>query len=105
MIHAFKGIEREGRISVVVRRDAAAVSLTVRDNGVGIDPVTASRLLERHEREAEEGSKVMGLENVIHRLYFFYPNQNDVVVIRQIDPGGTEITLRIPTEVEPCIPS
>ena len=105
VIHAFKGIEREGRISVVVRRDAAAVSLTVRDNGVGIDPVTASRLLERHEREAEEGSKVMGLENVIHRLYFFYPNQNDVVVIRQIDPGGTEITLRIPTEVEPCIPS
>ncbi len=105
VIHAFKGIDRPGRIFVGVRREGSILTLSVRDNGVGIEAETAHRLLEPHSRDVEHDSKVMGLENVIHRLYFFYPDEPDVVTIRS-EPGcGTEIVIKINTEVEPCIPS
>jgi sensor histidine kinase YesM len=104
VIHAFKGIDRAGEIEVRVWKDNALVYLSVRDNGVGIDQETAARLLERHSRDVDQDSKVMGLENVIHRLYFIYPDQDDVIAIHS-DPGrGTEILIRIDTEVKPSIP-
>lgn len=105
VIHAFKGVERTGHILISARQEGTVLTLSVRDNGIGIDPETADRLLQRHERDIDQGSKVMGLENVIHRLYFFFPDENDVVSIDHPDGGGTEISIRIDTEVEPCIPS
>lgn len=105
VIHAFKGIEGVGHISISVRRESSVIFLSVRDNGIGITPETAARLLLPHDRDVDQGSKVMGLENVIHRLYFFYPDHDDVVAIHQPETGGTEILIRIDTEVEPCIPS
>ena len=44
-----------------------------------------------------------GLENVIQRCYFFYPDVEDVVEIHSEIGGGTEIVININTEVEPCI--
>ena len=105
VIHAFKGIERAGTISIRVWKEDSIVCLSVSDNGIGIDRETSRRLLEHHAREVNPESKVMGLENVIHRLYFFYPDQDDVVSIRGEPGEGTEILIRIDTEVEPCIPS
>jgi two-component system, sensor histidine kinase YesM len=105
VIHAFKGVDRHGEIAVRVGKEGSVVSLLVEDNGIGIDPETTRRLLERHTRDVEEESKVMGLENVIHRLQFFYPDQPDVVSIVGEHDRGTRITIRIDTEVEPCIPS
>ncbi|MFW6356162.1 MAG: sensor histidine kinase [Spirochaetota bacterium] len=104
VIHAFKGVTRPGRIAVRVWKEGSVVCLSVRDNGIGIGKETANRLLERHSRDVDHDSKVMGLENVIHRLYFFYPDQEDVVTIRSDPEWGTEILIRIDTEVEPCIP-
>jgi two-component system, sensor histidine kinase YesM len=105
VIHAFKGVDRPGQISVRVWKEEAIVCLSVRDNGIGIRPETASRLLERHDRDVDHDSKVMGLENVIHRLHFFFPDQTDVVTIHSDPDQGTDIRIRINTEVEPCIPS
>jgi LytS/YehU family sensor histidine kinase len=105
VIHAFKGIERDGHIAVRVRKESTILSLEVRDNGIGIDPETAARLLERHSRDVDHDSKIMGLENVIHRLHFFYPEHDDVITIRSDPDWGTAIQIRIDTEVEPCIPS
>ena len=104
VIHAFKGIDRDGVITISVWKEGAVVCLSVRDNGIGIDEATTARLMGPHERDVEHDSKVMGLENVIHRLQFFYPEQGDVVSIRTAIEEGTEILIRINTEVEPCIP-
>lgn len=104
VIHAFKGIDRAGKIEVRIWKTGAIVYLQVRDNGIGIDPDTAARLLERHSREIDQDSKVMGLENVIHRLYFIFPNQDDVISITGIPGEGTEIVIRINMEVTPSIP-
>ncbi|HKJ86232.1 MAG TPA: histidine kinase [Spirochaetia bacterium] len=105
VIHAFKGIDRPGRISIAAQKERSVLTLSVRDNGIGIDPETARRLLEPHSRDVEHDSKVMGLENVIHRLHFFYPDDPHVVTIESTPGCGTEIIIRIDTEVEPCIPS
>jgi sensor histidine kinase YesM len=105
VIHAFKGIDRTGRITVRVWKEEPVLCLSVRDNGIGIERETADRLLGSHSRDGDHGSKVMGLENVIHRLYFFFPEQEDVVTIDSDPERGTEILIRIHTEVEPCIPS
>ncbi|MFW6313702.1 MAG: sensor histidine kinase [Spirochaetota bacterium] len=105
VIHAFKGIDRPGKISIEVRREQSILTLSVRDNGIGIDADTAHRLLEPHSRDVDHDSKVMGLENVIHRLHFFFPDEPDVVTIESDPAWGTEIVIRIDTEVEPCIPS
>lgn len=105
VIHAFKGVERDGRITISVWKTGSVVNLSVGDNGIGIARETADRLLEHRSREVEPDSKVMGLKNVIHRLYFFFPEQADVVTINSVPDEGTEIVIRIDTETEPCIPS
>jgi sensor histidine kinase YesM len=105
VIHAFKGTDRDGHIDISVWKEGSEVLLSVRDNGIGIAQETAGRLLEHRSRDVDPDSKVMGLKNVIHRLYFFYPEHEDVVTIERVAGGGTEIRIRIDTEVEPCIPS
>lgn len=105
VIHAFRGIDHQGAISITAVRLGSVLVLTVCDNGVGIDDTTIARLLDQHDAAGEHDSKVMGLTNVIHRLHFFYPDQEDVISIGSLEGGGTEIAIRIDTEVEPCIPS
>jgi len=105
VIHAFKGIDRVGQISISARKQDDVLILSVRDNGIGIDQRTIDRLLAKHNRDDDHGTKVMGLENVIDRLHFFFPEQPDVVSITGDPSRGTEILIRIYTEVEPCIPS
>jgi LytS/YehU family sensor histidine kinase len=45
----------------------------------------------------------MGLENVIQRLFFFYPDDPEVIRIETGERAGTSIVIRIDTEKEPCI--
>ncbi len=105
VIHAFKGTDRDGEIAITVSKTNSLLNLEVRDNGIGIDPTTAERLLRHRNREVEHDSKVMGLQNVIHRLYFFFPENEDVVTIESEPDAGTRIVIQIDTETEPCIPS
>ncbi len=110
VIHAFRDADRVGSITIRVRKEGDIVVLSVADNGIGIRSDTAARLLRRHTRDMEHSSKIMGLENVIQRLYFFYPPQdqqpqNDVVAIHASPGEGTEIVIKIDTRIKPCIPS
>ncbi len=105
VIHAFRGVTRHGAITVTVSEAGHIMRLCVQDNGIGMDQPLIARMLQRHSRDEELSSKVMGLENVIQRLYFFYPDREDVVTIHSIPGEGTEVTITIDMEVEPCIPS
>ena len=103
VIHAFKGTHREGSVAVRIRREENLLLLSVRDDGVGIPKEIADSLLKRHSWDQEHTSKVMGLENVIQRLYFFYPENDGVVSINSAEGEGTEIMITIDLEEEPCI--
>jgi len=101
VVHAFKN--RDGQFSISVRAEKrhADLVLTVADNGCGISAGVLDKLL--HPLPIEElSTRVMGLENVIQRLYFFYPGKDQVIDIKTGPDSGTTITLRIDTEREPC---
>ena len=103
IVHAFTG-ERE-RNSIIVRAymEGKLLYLSVADNGAGIPPEKIAALLVQVPADKIQ-SKVMGLENVIQRLYFFFPDESDVVAIQSNAVSGTEITIRIDTGKELCIP-
>ena len=103
VVHAFKGHEGRARVTIALTLEEPFLIFSVRDNGSGIPEKTVANLLEKHTLDYSVESKVMGLNNVIQRLYFFYPDQKDVVSINSLPGEGTEILIRINTEVEPCM--
>lgn len=105
VLHAFKAGDRIGTITVRVRLEGTALVIFVGDDGAGMAADLVEKLLVPRTHDYELGPKVMGLENVIQRCYFFYPGRTDVINIRSELGKGTEITIRIPTEVPPCIES
>ena len=103
VLHAFKQKEGIGTVRVSVRYEDPILIISVRDDGAGIPDETVKSLLEPHTHDYLLSSKVMGLENVIQRCYFFYPDQKDVIDIITTPNQGTEIVIKIHTEVQPCI--
>lgn len=102
VVHAFRDREEgQGAIEVRAEMQRADLVLSVSDNGQGMDEETIKKLL--HPLPIDESSsRVMGLENVIQRLYFFYPDDPEVIRIRSEVGQGTTIVIRIDTEKEPC---
>ena len=97
VVHAFTGIERMNSIIVRAFVEGTRLKLSVADNGVGMKESQVASLL-RRVPAGESSSKVMGLENVIQRLYFFFPDDPDVVSIKSAEGQGTEILVSIDTE-------
>jgi sensor histidine kinase YesM len=102
VIHAFKN--KQGQCSIIVRAEKQGkhLMLSVTDNGCGIPSDRVLKLLNPQPSD-ETASSVMGLENVIHRLFFFYPEDPEVIKIDTVQDQGTSIIIRIDTEKEPCI--
>ena len=103
VLHAFKNKEGVGTISVSIEYNYPILRISVKDDGIGIPKKTVKALLTPHTHDYQLSSKVMGLENVIQRCYFFYPEVEDVVEIHSEIGTGTDIIININTEVEPCI--
>ncbi|MDR2049135.1 MAG: histidine kinase [Treponema sp.] len=103
IIHAFKDSAEKRRIVAVrVFREENRLVLSVEDNGRGMDRDIVEKLLHPQSIDESSVSRVMGLENVIQRLYFFYPDDRDVVRI-ETGPQGTAVIIKIDTGKEPCI--
>jgi sensor histidine kinase YesM len=117
IVHAFRNrkpnrshsMARDGvsaaseRIVVRAVVDALRLELSVQDNGHGMDRGTVEKLLYPQSLDESSVSRVMGLENVIQRLYFFYPEDPEVVRIESAEGEGTRIIIRIDTGRKPCI--
>jgi len=102
VVHAFKG--SEGRNSIVVRVyvEGKYLFLSVADNGSGMDAEKIAALLKPVPVDGHS-EKVMGLENVIQRVYFFFPDDPDAIRIESEKGKGTAVTVRIDTGKELCI--
>ncbi len=103
VVHAFKNSPDTGKVDVRVYSEGKFIIMSVRDNGSGIPKSTVKQLLQSHTGEYSITSKVMGLENVIQRCYFFYPGDSSVIQINTAEGEGTEIRIRLNREEEPCI--
>jgi sensor histidine kinase YesM len=105
IIHAFKEENAEPRetrrISARAGMEGGRLTLQVKDNGSGMAAEIREKLLRPQPIDQSSLSRVTGLENVIQRLYFFYPGDPGVVDI--VTEEGTAIIIRIDTGREPCI--
>ena len=79
--------------------DDENICIAIEDNGVGIDPETARKVMRGESAHSLSGrdSEGIGLDNVINRLRSYYGRQH-VFEIRQREEGGTAVTLFIPRE-------
>ncbi|MDR2741198.1 MAG: histidine kinase [Treponema sp.] len=112
IIHAFRDSAARpasavsaARSLIMVRAEKAEnrLVLSVRDNGRGMRAETVEKLLHPLSIDESSISRVMGLENVIQRLYFFYPDDPAVVGIETGEGRGTAVIIRIDTGRAPCI--
>ncbi|GHU41397.1 hypothetical protein FACS1894190_09440 [Spirochaetia bacterium] len=116
IIHGFKNtaaVSEQGEsghtqrwlIMVRVEQRGERLILSVRDNGQGMEKETIEKLLHPQPIDESSASRVMGLENVIQRLYFFYPDDPEVISIQSNDASGhgTAIIISIDTGRTPCI--
>jgi len=104
IIHAFKGVNEDFSRSINIKAglEGSQLIITVADNGQGMNRETVEKLLHPQSIDESSVSRVMGLQNVVQRLYFFYPDEPDVVDIK-MGPEGTAVIIRIDTEREPCL--
>ncbi|RED76727.1 sensor histidine kinase [Cohnella phaseoli] len=92
-IHGHEHTEENGRISVRVRCEHEALTITVEDNGNGIDEEKLAEVRKKLTLRHDE-TETHGIVNVHRRLGLLYGSASGV----RIDPvagGGTAVTLRI----------
>lgn len=97
--HGIREKEGEGIIHLAVFGEEDRVCIKIEDNGVGIDPETARKVMRGESAHSMSGrdSEGIGLDNVINRLRSYYGSPH-VFEIRRRQEGGTAVTLYIPRE-------
>ncbi|MEV0168379.1 sensor histidine kinase [Nonomuraea fuscirosea] len=90
--HGMRGPGTPGEVRVVVRDAGPEAHITVEDDGAGMDPECARRMLD--EDPAREGSGI-GLANVDLRLRQIYGDGYGLVVETALG-AGTKVRLRVP---------
>lgn len=97
--HGIREMEGDGKIHVSVYGDGGHICVKIVDNGKGIEPEVAARIMlgESAHEGSEHHSAGIGMDNVINRLRGFY-NAQRVLEIYRKESGGTEVILYIPME-------
>jgi two-component system LytT family sensor kinase len=90
--HGMRGRGGPGEVRVVVRDAGPEAHITVEDDGAGMDPECARRMLD--EDPAREGSGI-GLANVDLRMRQIYGDGYGLVVETALG-AGTKVRLRVP---------
>ena len=110
-IHGVEGMEEGAAVRLTITRSDTEVTVTIADNGAGMDEATRASLLGEGEADARsrgEGhrSTGLGLQNVFKRLQLFYGRQ-DIVELESEIGRGTMVRLRLPIyeEVEADVSS
>ncbi len=96
--HGIREMGDAGRIFLKVYRDESDVCISVRDNGKGIDPEEAKRILEGSyaPREQQYDNNGIGLDNVISRLRLYAGRDDVVEIISEGEGKGCEFIVHIP---------
>lgn len=103
ILHGIGNQRKQGSVSIKVekRENHPNLTITVSDNGVGIDQETLRAINESIERGGVTSSKGtgMGLANVNKRLSLFYEKQSiAALTVKSAQGKGTEVTFEIPSK-------
>lgn len=101
--HGIRNIEREGKISLAIRREGKILRITVKDNGKGmsqemIDKILSGEPLLHGGRNSN--STGIGMDNVRNRLEMYYDCKGIMKITSGGEDKGTEVTLEIPLKGE-----
>lgn len=97
--HGIREMEGEGKIQLSVFGDEEDICIEILDNGAGIEPDTAAKVMRGESAHSKSGrdSEGIGLDNVINRLRSYYGKEH-VFEIERRQEGGTAVRLFIPKE-------
>lgn len=96
IIHGFDGIDRRGEIVIRCEPSAHAgeVTISVSDNGVGIDPDKLNGLISERPETASRFRHI-GLRNVHERLQLQFGKETGLCIDRR-RTGGTTVSFSVP---------
>jgi two-component system, sensor histidine kinase YesM len=97
LYHGIKPKGTQGNIWVNVRRDEDIITLSVRDDGVGMSQELIQQIMEADP--AAEKRTSFGLRGTLERLRLFYGSA-DPMHIESVRGEGTQIVIRIPARRE-----
>lgn len=100
--HGLKNKEEKGLVRLSFRQDGDALTITIADNGDGLDEDSLNRLAERlaQSRDPRFKGEMTGILNIQKRLILFSHSRSPLRVFRSELGGlGVEITLTIPSEI------
>jgi signal transduction histidine kinase len=91
ILHGIGKKKEGGMVGIVVLRSRDDLTITVEDDGVGMDPEQLESLLQ----PGDESNKSIGMKNVDARLRMLYGSEYRLAIESQPDKG-TRVTVRIP---------
>lgn len=96
--HGIRDIDWPAVITLCVYRTGDSITVSVRDNGIGMQEEQIEEILsgKSHPRKKGDETNGVGLSNVVNRLQLFY-DRKDVFDITSAGTGkGTEVLLFLP---------
>jgi len=93
IIHGLREKDSGGIINITVKEQNSHISISIKDNGVGMDNEKINTLLS----EVKDESIGLGVFNVKKRLELYF-NRSDLFVIKSQRGEGTEVIIFIPID-------
>ena len=97
--HGIREMNGEGKIRLKVYHvDGDTLGISIRDNGIGMDPDTIEKVLGGNYHEEQSGgvSNGIAMGNVIARLKLFTQNEDVMTILSDGKDQGTEVILYLP---------
>ena len=91
IIHGLQEKDRDGIISICIKKEQQIISIKIKDNGIGMENEILRKLLDKQTDE----KKGLGILNVKKRLELYY-SRDDLLQIRSQKAQGTEVAILIP---------
>lgn len=93
--HGMAGCEEDGRITVTAKRDGSDLVIDVADNGTGMPPEVAARLLDESQPQTRSSGSGIGVRNVHRRIRLTFGEGYGLEVFSEPDEGTT-VRIRLP---------
>jgi len=99
ILHGLRGIEREGLITLSIKKEEACVRITIWDNGKGVSEARRASLFDENLTH-NKGLNHIGLWNVKRRLELLYPQRGTLTIQSSNEKSSSyfEVTIGIPFE-------
>lgn len=95
-VHGLEGVEKDGKLSIIIEREIEIIKITVQDNGIGMDNFQLSELKGILMSNIETKDRThIGINNVNQRIKLQYGDMFGVKVYSKKE-NGTKIVISMP---------